>query len=84
MLHHITINDGMLCVDGGVSLSGVTIDMVTNLRGIFVVLSELCEALNASDNLSEEVQMKLHEANSLLEYLRTTRRLEQKNGQVSN
>lgn len=76
MIHQITIKDGMLCVDGGVSLTGISIDMVTNLRGVFMALSELCEALNGMEDLPDDVAMKLHAANSLLNYLRATRNLE--------
>jgi hypothetical protein len=72
MIHHITIADGMLCVDGGVSLTGVSIDMVTNLRSVFVALSELCESLDGVE-LPEEAAFKLHAANSILNYLRATR-----------
>ena len=74
MKHDMTLVDGLLVVEGGVSITGVTIDMITNLREVYLSLSGLCEVLDKCEGLDEETKFKHEHAKSLLKYLRASKK----------
>lgn len=74
MSHSIKLNNGLLSIDGGVSYSGVSIEMVQNIREMLVVLSSLLQALEGTAALEiPEVEIEYSKAQSLLKFLRATR-----------
>lgn len=72
-LHNIVVADGLPVVEGGVSITGVTIDMITNLREVYLSLSGLCEALDKCEGLDEDVSIKHEQSKALLKYLRASK-----------
>jgi hypothetical protein len=74
-MHKITLVDGLLSIEGGMSMSGVTIEMIKNLREVLSTLSALCAALDGTPALEiPEVEVKYHQAQCLLKYLRESKK----------
>jgi hypothetical protein len=69
-MHHLTVHKGLLTIEGGISMSGVTLDMVVNLRETYAVLGSLVRSLEGTDALQiEEVGIEYHKAKALVDYL---------------
>jgi hypothetical protein len=72
--HTITVIDGMLTVEGGVTIGGVTIDMVTSIRDVLISMSDLCKALDGHAALEDlAIQAEYKKAVALLKYLRDSK-----------
>jgi hypothetical protein len=73
--YDLRLRNGLLSIEGGLSMSGVSIDMVKNLREVFMCLSTLVGSLEGKEILKEdsEIGVEWAKSNSLLKYLRKTR-----------
>jgi hypothetical protein len=75
MKHNITLANGLLSVEGGVSYSGVSIEMVMNIREMLITLSSLLQSMEGTAALDiPEIEIEYSKAQSLLKYLRATRK----------
>ena len=74
-MHKITLAHGLLSVEGGVSISGVSLEMVVSLRDLLMTTSELLSVLEGKEILQDpEVEAVYHRANALLKYLRESKK----------
>lgn len=74
-MHRITLANGLLSVEGGVSMSGVSLEMIVSLRELLATTSELLNALEGKEILKDhEVEVVYHRAQSLLKYLRESKK----------
>lgn len=73
--YQMRLVNGLLVIEEGLSMSGVSIDMVKNLREVYMTLSTLTQALDGKEilKLDPEVEVEHHKARCLLAYLRKTR-----------
>lgn len=75
MMHRITLANGLLTVEGGVSMSGVSLEMITSLRELLFTTSELLNTLEGKEILKDpEVEPVYHRAQVLLKYLRESKK----------
>ncbi len=74
-MHKFSLINGLLSEEGGVSMSGVSREMILNLRELLQTLSALCEALKGSDALKDpDIEPVYHRAEILLKYLRESKK----------
>lgn len=74
-MHRITLANGLLSVEGGVSMSGVSLEMIVSLRELLATTSELLNTLEGKEILKDpEVEVVYHRAQSLLKYLRESKK----------
>jgi hypothetical protein len=72
--YKLTLCNGLLTIEGGVAMSGVSIDMVKNLREVFMCLSTLVNSLEGKEALQDpEIEVEYSKARCLMAYLRKTR-----------
>ena len=75
MMHRITLANGLLSIEGGVSMSGVSVEMIVSLRELLATTSELLNVLEGKEILKDpEVEVVYHRAQSLLKYLRESKK----------
>ena len=75
MMHRITLANGLLSIEGGVSMSGVSLEMIVSLRELLATTSELLNVLEGKEILKDpEVEVVYHRAQSLLKYLRESKK----------
>lgn len=75
LMHKITLVNGLLSVEGGVSMSGVSLEMITCLRELLATTSSLCKAIEGTAALDiPEIEIEYHKAQSLLKYLRESKK----------
>jgi hypothetical protein len=69
---NLIVKGGLLTVEGGVSMSGVTLDMVTNLRETYATLKSLVLSLEGTEALNiPEIEAEYHKAQALIKYITT-------------
>lgn len=74
-MHRITLANGLLSVEGGVSMSGVSLEMIVSLRELLALTSELLNTLEGKEILKDpEVEVVYHRAQVLLKYLRESKK----------
>lgn len=78
MKHNVTVIDGLLSVENGVSIGGVTIDMVTSCRDICIALASLCRALEGTPALDDlNIQGEYKRCVAMLDYLRSSKKFDE-------
>lgn len=74
-MHRITLAKGLLTVEGGVSMSGVSLEMIVSLRELLATTSELLRVLEGSEAIKDpEIECVYHRAQILLKYLRESKK----------
>lgn len=75
MKHSITITNGLLSIENGMSFAGVSLEMVESLVATLTIMSSLVSSLEGTAALEiPEVEVEYSKALSHLKYLRTSRK----------
>jgi len=79
MRHNVTVIDGLLSVEGGVTVGGVTIDMVTSVRDLCLAMASLCRSLEGTPAMEDpNIAGEYSQCMAMLAYLRSSKNFEAK------